>query len=265
MSPSPQPHDRTAHDTESRDARIEQLLLTGLDLYFAGQFEQAINVWTRVSFLERGNGRARAYIERARSAIAERQREGDELLQLGVDAFNRGDTERARDLLTQVVERTGQDDLAATVLARLHRLGRGSEAGAVGLGDAGALRASLIRPADARAVRRVSLPLVVAAAAVAGALMAGVAIELWFTVPAGVVTAGASRVEDVVVPRGSDLALARARALVAGGHVPDALRVLDGVPLYDSRRPAVDALRRELQGRLLMLGGLEAPGADGVR
>ena len=44
-----------------------------------GRHELAINVWTRVLFLDRGHARARAYIERARSAVAERQREGEEL------------------------------------------------------------------------------------------------------------------------------------------------------------------------------------------
>ncbi|MBE3098611.1 MAG: hypothetical protein IMZ44_15960, partial [Planctomycetes bacterium] len=63
-----------------RDTRIETLLLCGLDHYFAGDHERAISVWTRVLFLDRGHARARAYIERARSAVAERQRESDELL-----------------------------------------------------------------------------------------------------------------------------------------------------------------------------------------
>ena len=44
---------------EERAARIEELLLSGLDLYFAGQFQDAITVWTRVIFLERARGRAR--------------------------------------------------------------------------------------------------------------------------------------------------------------------------------------------------------------
>ena len=57
------------------DARIEQLLVAGLDHYFAGDFESAINLWTRVLFLDRHHDRARAYIERARSAQAERQRQ----------------------------------------------------------------------------------------------------------------------------------------------------------------------------------------------
>src|SRR5207244_4224363 len=72
-----------ALDTEStvsdveRDAKIEQLLLTGLDHYFLGQYDDAINVWTRALFLDRSHPRARAYIERARSAQAERQRESE--------------------------------------------------------------------------------------------------------------------------------------------------------------------------------------------
>ena len=67
-----------------RDAKIEQLLLAGLDHYFAAQYDYAISVWTRVLFLDRSHARARAYIDRARSALAERQRESEELLQSGV-------------------------------------------------------------------------------------------------------------------------------------------------------------------------------------
>jgi len=75
---------------QDRDAKIEQLLLLGLDQYFAARYELAINVWTRALFLDRSHARARAYIERARSALAERQRESEELLQNGVAAFHRG-------------------------------------------------------------------------------------------------------------------------------------------------------------------------------
>src|SRR5262249_57563227 len=76
-------------DHESSESRIEELLLAGLDHYFNGQHELAISVWTRVLFLDRSHARARAYIERARTAIAERQREGDELLHAGLAAFTR--------------------------------------------------------------------------------------------------------------------------------------------------------------------------------
>src|SRR4051812_50044314 len=92
-------------DPESSESRIEELLLAGLDHYFNGQHELAVSVWTRVLFLDRSHARARAYIERARSAIAERQREGEELLQTGAAAFQRGDAAGARQLLTSAVER----------------------------------------------------------------------------------------------------------------------------------------------------------------
>src|SRR5687768_18389076 len=82
-----------------RDARIEQLLLSGLDQYFAGEYEQAINIWTRVVFLERGHSRARAYIERARGALAERHRESEELHHRGIAAFNKGETEELVELI----------------------------------------------------------------------------------------------------------------------------------------------------------------------
>src|SRR5919106_4731610 len=104
----------------NKEARIEQLLLAGLDQYFAGQYEQAINIWTRVVFLERGHSRARAYIERARSAMAERQRECEELVHTGIDAYNAGDVTTARDLLTRAVDQGGPTDTALVFLDRLN-------------------------------------------------------------------------------------------------------------------------------------------------
>src|SRR5262249_13559776 len=101
---------------------VEELLLTGLDHYFAGQYELAINVWTRVLFLDRGHARARAYIERARSAVSERQREGEELVHTGAAAFERGESKAARRLLTSALERGAATDEALALLARLDRL-----------------------------------------------------------------------------------------------------------------------------------------------
>lgn len=85
MSHADVPHRDPPHESASRapdpsdlrDQRIEQLLISGLDRYFAGELERAIQVWSRVFFLDRGHPRARAYIDRARGAIAERQREAE--------------------------------------------------------------------------------------------------------------------------------------------------------------------------------------------
>src|SRR5262249_24779441 len=114
-----------SHDVESaqsRDAKIEQLLLLGLDQYFAGRYELAINIWTRALFLDRSHARARAYIERARSALAERQRESEELLQNGVAAFNRGEPDEARRLLQAAMDAGAPAEEALAVLEPFNRL-----------------------------------------------------------------------------------------------------------------------------------------------
>ncbi|MDQ3171685.1 MAG: hypothetical protein M3Q55_16240, partial [Acidobacteriota bacterium] len=110
--------------------QIEELLLSGLDRYFTGRHEEAIHIWTRVLFIDRGHRRARAYIERARLALAERQREHEILLQDGVDAMGRGDTGAARELLARSVRDAGPDDRALAALARLDRLHHASIANA---------------------------------------------------------------------------------------------------------------------------------------
>src|SRR5579864_8942745 len=115
-------HAQDAASTADRNAKIEELLLVGLDHYFAAQYQQAINVWTRALFLDRTHARARAYIERARSALAERQRESEEMLQHGVEAFRRGDGDEARRLLNAAIDRGAPSEEALAVLERLNRL-----------------------------------------------------------------------------------------------------------------------------------------------
>src|SRR5688572_21503695 len=109
-------------DEAERDAKIETLLLAGLDQYFVGDYAQAIDVWTRALFLDRSHARARAYIERARSAMAEQQRESEELLHNGVAAFERGEIEAARQMLNAAVQRGGAHDVALAFLTRIDRI-----------------------------------------------------------------------------------------------------------------------------------------------
>ena len=79
-----------------RDSQAEALLVDGLDRYFAGRYEDAIHLWTRVLFLDRSHARARAYIDRARTALAERQRRAEEMLQASRELLEHGQTEAAR-------------------------------------------------------------------------------------------------------------------------------------------------------------------------
>src|SRR5687767_2027845 len=116
------PSSPSAGTEAEREELIEKLLLAGLDHYFEGSYEQAVNVWTRVAFLERGHGRARAYIERARGALAERDRQAEELLHRGIEAYEAGDLPAARELLTRVAADGGAHETALVFLQRLGRL-----------------------------------------------------------------------------------------------------------------------------------------------
>jgi tetratricopeptide (TPR) repeat protein len=240
-----------ASSVPDREARIEQLLLSGLDHYFAGNYDQAINVWTRVIFLERGHDRARAYIERARSALAERHRESEELLDQGIAAFNRGENDLARELITRVVERDGGNhELALVFLERLNRL------------QTAPAKAEMERRLPSR--RREETP------ANGQGRGAWIAIAL-FLAGAGVATLGAWPIgswlaelpvaepeqvrtvepDPVPIAHSSQLALSRARALYVDGHLHDALRLLDSVAVGDPLKAEADQLRADVQQRLL--------------
>jgi hypothetical protein len=258
--------ERDARPERDRDARIDQLLLAGLDHYFAGHHELAISVWTRVLFLNHGHARARAYIDRARSAISERQRESDELLQTGFDAFARGDGLAARRLLTSAVERGAPTEEALAVLERLTRL---ESAGGPSLSDRHALERIPVATIDAtlQADAAPSRLRWVAAGVASGAIVAAAAAWLWFrgadtgiaqattSAPAAV----ASDSEPLPVPAASEASIARARALQARGHLREALAALDGVRHGDALWLEADTLRGVIQKQLMNGAGSPVP------
>jgi tetratricopeptide (TPR) repeat protein len=262
-----QPVDPTVPERD-KEARIEQLLLSGLDHYFAGQYDQAINVWTRVVFLERGHDRARAYIERARGALAERHRESEELLHRGVAAFDRGDNAEARELITRAVEQGGPHDLALVFLERLNRLGAPSAASDASPGTP-VERRSKARVADGAEKYgwpvRVFVAVALLGAVITGLLLGGVPLLEWVSgFPAG--EPAQERVmtvqpEPVPVARSSELVLTRARSLQAGGHLHDALRTLDRVGIADPLRAEADRLRADVQRQLLEVAGTAVSGS----
>jgi tetratricopeptide (TPR) repeat protein len=260
-----------ASDAE-RDAKIEQLLLAGLDHYFASRYEQAINVWTRALFFDRNHARARAYIDRARSALAERQRESEELLQNGVAAFNRGEGEEARRLLQAAINQGAPSDEALAVLGRLDRLEQGQAAQPPD-GTAADARSRGTMPSE-RAIRASRLaPIAMAGLIVvivaAGLFAAGAARSDWRlllepAVPAGSPPAPAFGEAKLPLPRRGEMALGRARALVLSGRLRDALTALESVRPTDPEKPEADRVRAEIQKQLIALAGGPVPAAESV-
>lgn len=255
-----------------REARVEELLLGGLDHYFAGHHDLAINVWTRVLFLDRGHARARAYIERARSAISERQRQGEELIHTGAEAFHRGESDVARRLLTSAVEHGAGTEEALMLLDRLDRL----EAAAVHQESrtrhepAGRqAQPDVTRPPTDRSPIRWR-----AAVAPFGIAAVGIVIGVlwsrggaWLPISVGTSPGAAVRVidEPLPVPSAADVWLARAHAQKDRGHLREALVALDAIRTGDRLSAEADKLRAEIQADLLVAGRAGNLGAPGHR
>ena len=257
----------------NRDAKIEQLLLAGLDHYFAAEFEQAINVWTRALFLDRSHARARAYIERARSAVAERQRESEELLDRALAAFNRGESAQARRLLQEAVGRGAHADEALALLDRLNRIDQSSVPAALVATPLSERAVLFVPDVEVAPRRKVGWAIGAAVLVLLGAVAAMVAprvdgrlawrpsLALPSGAPAPVAVAAAER--TLPLPRRGEAALARARTLAAGGRLRDALGALNRVRATDPEKGEADRLRGEIQQQLIGLA-TPAPSATGA-
>jgi hypothetical protein len=261
------PHGLEGASDADRDARIEQLLLAGLDHYFAAHYELAISVWTRALFFDRSHARARAYIERARSALAERQRQAEELLQGGVAAFRQGDAAEARRLLQAAIDGGAPLEEAFPMLERLNRM---DPVAPVPLPPRSPSdrHASLAPPAIRGAAPRFALAASMVTLIVLVALGAYAAVASngdWRmlvglpSIRSAATIAPVTRDVVLVLPRRGEMALTRARSLAAGGALHDALSALDAVRATDPQRPDADRLRADLQRELLRLDAESRP------
>ena len=245
-----------------REARIEALLLSGLDHYFSGQYEQAINVWTRALFLDRNHARARAYIDRARGALAERAREAEECLQNGVAAAERGDAGEAHRLLQAAIERGVPSEDAQHLTDRLHRLGQ-IESPLAESATVGSRTRQSNRAAPGRTFRPTWALLagLTGVVMIAGALLVASLRSDWNALLDRPAIPAIHPSDDgrLPLPTRGDMAMARARALVASGRLRDAMDALDRVRPTDVQKAEADRLRTEIQRQLIGLAALNAP------
>jgi tetratricopeptide (TPR) repeat protein len=248
-------------DPVDRDSRAEALLVEGLDRYFAGKYDEAIHLWTRVLFFDRSHARARAYIDRARSAMAERQRRFDEMVHRAEDLLAGGQIEQARLLLSQAAASGGDDERAAEMRTRIDRADRAR--GYAGTSPAAVVDAIPLGPSIRGSSRGARV--LITSGAVALALVAGVVVspvvERWFAgrvSSSGPVAAGVPVSQKIL--SSSEVALVRARTLYARGRLAEALQALDRVQTDSPGWADADQLRVEIQ-RILLASrrGLASP------
>jgi tetratricopeptide (TPR) repeat protein len=249
-------------DGTGRDSRVDALLVEGLDRYFHGQYDEAIHLWTRVLFLDRTQPSARAYIDRARGALAERQRHAEVALQQVAHLLAQGRATEARHQLQQASLTLGEDERTAALRVRLERLDRAAA-------SAPRIRAA-VEPAPQAWGRWLSEHLTLrrwlAAAALVvlavGVTSRGVQERLGIgRAPVSAVTSAPA--ESLPVLTSADVALVRARALFTRGRLAEALRALDRVGTEQDARADADTLRVDIQRLLLAAAGEGRVSADG--
>ena len=235
---------------DDQAARIDQLLTAGLDEYFAGRYDGAVQVWSRVFFLDRTNARARAYIERARSAVAERQRVA-EATAAGAADVHRGWGDEARPAEPRPIADSGVLVVSGALAARLAPPQPAPEADPADRGDAG--------PTAATRRAKVAHALLVAAAGVllfvAGYTVA--ARDRIFEIFSGV----SSRRAPAANARASEVALHDARQAFDARRYDDARRALARIPAGDPLRAEADALVAQIQRAWPIVSPMLAPDA----
>jgi tetratricopeptide (TPR) repeat protein len=239
-----------------RDGQAEALLVDGLDRYVEGRYEEAIHVWTRVLFIDRSHARARAYIDRARTALAERQRHADEMLHATGESIARGDADHARRLLSEAVEAAGDDERAASLRLHLERLERVQIPSDVRNGHRPAVVDAVPVPSPRRARLHAWLMTGVAALGALGlAIVSSGPLREWLILRRATPTlATRTVVEPPTVLSASEVAFVRARTLFGRGRLAEALGALDGVTPGSEYRAAAEVLRVRIQQLLLATG-----------
>ena len=101
----------------------------GKELFAVGMFSQAIHVWTRILFLERGHVEARQAIERGKKAVAEQHRLLDMELAAASDLLERGEREQAAAKVKSVLSLDPRNHEGHQLAGRIHAAARRSEAG----------------------------------------------------------------------------------------------------------------------------------------
>jgi tetratricopeptide (TPR) repeat protein len=107
----------SADDDDQR--KIEQFLADGDRAFGAGDYQQAIDLWSRIFLIDVTNDQASDRIERAKAKRREIEQKVEVVLGSGIDAFERGDTAKAHEDLSEVLRLDPNNETAQGYLDRL--------------------------------------------------------------------------------------------------------------------------------------------------
>jgi tetratricopeptide (TPR) repeat protein len=115
----PEPGPREAGGDAEGGDRISQLLAEGQEIYQRGEYQAAIDVWSRIFLIDIDNSEASNRIERARSKKAELERQAEEIFHEGVAQIQASSLEEARESLRRVLDLQPSHTMAREYLQQL--------------------------------------------------------------------------------------------------------------------------------------------------
>lgn len=104
---------------EDDQRKIDQYLVDGDRAFDAGDYSQAIDLWSRIFLIDVTNDQASDRIDRAKKKRREIEQRLEPILAAGIEAFERGDTEKAHAELSEVLRIDPRNPSAQEYLNRL--------------------------------------------------------------------------------------------------------------------------------------------------
>jgi tetratricopeptide (TPR) repeat protein len=117
--PTATPADGAARPPEETSGRIVSLLSEGQAAFDRGEYQAAIDAWSRIFLIDIDHDEAARKIERARQLKAEKEREVEEIFHEGVARFDAGELAASREAFRRVLEIQPSYALAREYLDKL--------------------------------------------------------------------------------------------------------------------------------------------------
>jgi tetratricopeptide (TPR) repeat protein len=110
--------------------KVQEYLADGDRAFDAGQFQQAIDLWSRIFLIDVTNEQASERIEKAKMRRRDIDQKGEALLATGIQAFDRGDRDAARENLAKLLQLDPTNPTALEYMEKLSEVA--TEGGATG-------------------------------------------------------------------------------------------------------------------------------------
>ncbi|HEX8169713.1 MAG TPA: tetratricopeptide repeat protein [Thermoanaerobaculia bacterium] len=117
--------------SDDEQKKIDQYLADGDRAFDAGDYQQAIDLWSRIFLIDVTNDAASERIERAKVKRRQIEQQVDELLDSAIAAFDRRDLARARSEFTEILRVDPRNSTAEDYLARIDDAAAGGATEAV--------------------------------------------------------------------------------------------------------------------------------------